>query len=485
VAEQQHEREDKYQVAPDWALPDLAAVLPAGAVIQPDTVRLSSRYFDTADHALLAHRVTLRSRTGDTDTGWQLKLPAGSGRTEVRLPADPLPPDAGTLDAGRDQAAQQDVPDELRALVRGLAGRLPLRPVATLNTVRSRSRILDGDGVLLAEVADDQVSASIPGPSATVLRWREVEVELGPAGSEKLLAKIGRCLLSAGARPAAGPSKLAHALGGIPGRVEPARYEGRLGGLLWDYLDAQAAVLADGDVALRRGELPVHATRVASRRYRSALRVFQDLLDPARAVALDADLAWYAGLLGEVRDREVLRELLADAVRELPAELVQGPVAERIEHRLASEQAAAVQRLLAAMSGSRYLAMMAELTSWQREPPFTTRARRQADKADRYLRQARSTLERRLRRAGRDDHRLHQARKAAKRTRYAAELAQPVLGKPARRQVERAKELQELLGRHQDGVLAAAVLRELGRSADAGDTAFTLGVLYSRMLSRR
>ena len=118
------------------------------------------------------------------------------------------------------------------------------------------------------------------------------------------------------------------------------------------------------------------------------------------------------------------------------------------------------------MSGSRYLAMMAELTSWQREPPFTERAGGRAGKADRYLRQARSTLKRRLRRAGRDDHRLHQARKAAKRARYAAELVEPVLGKPARRQVKQAKKLQELLGRHQDSVLAAAVLRDLGASAD-------------------
>jgi CHAD domain-containing protein len=472
VAEQQHEREDKYQVTPDWALPELTPALPADAVIQPGTVRLSSRYFDTADHALLAHRVTLRLRTGDTDTGWQLKLPAGSGRTEVRLP-----PEAG----------QDEVPDELRALVRGLAGGLPLRPVATLDTVRSRSRILDGAGQLLAELADDQVTASAPGASATVLSWREVEVELGPAGTEKLLAGIGRRLVRSGARPATGPSKLAHALGEVSGRVAAARFGGRLGGLLWDYLDAQAAVLADGDVALRRGELPIHATRVATRRYRSALRVFQDLLDSDRAAVLDADLAWYAGLLGEVRDREVLRELLAGAVRDLPPELVLGPVAERIEHRLSVEQAAAVERLTVAMSGSRYLAMMAELTGWQREPPFTARAGRRADKADRYLRQAHSTLESRLRRAGRDggdDHRLHQARKAAKRARYAAELVEPVLGKPARRQRERAKELQELLGQHQDDVLAAALLHELGRSAEAGDSAFTLGVLYSRVLSR-
>ncbi|HJQ00479.1 MAG TPA: CYTH and CHAD domain-containing protein [Jatrophihabitans sp.] len=477
MAEHHYEREDKFLVAPDWTLPELTPALPAGAVIEPSTVRLSSRYFDTADHALLAQRVTLRARTGDTDTGWQLKLPTGSGRTEVRLPADGAHADAGPA----------EVPDELRTLVRGLAGGLPLRPVATLDTIRARSRILNGAGVLLAELADDRVTATVPGPNVVVLRWREVEVELGPAGTEKLLAAIGRGLIQAGARPAAGPSKLAQALGGMPGRVQPARFDGRLGGLVWDYLDAQATVLAEGDLALRQGKLPIHSTRVACRRYRSALRVFQDLFEDGRLAALDADLAWYAGLLGEIRDRQVLRKLLAGAVAELPPELVQGPVAERIEHRLSADQGAALERLLAAMSGSRYLAMMAELARWQREPPFTARAADRADKADRYLRQARSTLKRRLRRAGRDgdDHRMHQARKAAKRVRYAAELAEPVLGKPARRQRKRAKKLQQLLGRHQDGVLAAQVLGELARSTDAGDSGFTLGVLYSRMLAGR
>lgn len=461
---EQHEREDKYQVPTGWVLPELASVLPADGVLETGTVRLSSRYFDTADRSLLGHRVTVRSRTGDTDTGWQLKLPAGRGRTEVRLPAG----------AGHDQ-----VPDELAALVVGLADGQPLRPVATLDTTRAYTRIWAGPE-LLAELADDQVTASIPGPSAAVVHWREVEVELGPAGTEQTLVEIGAVLVAAGARPANSPSKLGYALGTAPGRQAPELYAGRLGGLLWDYLDQQAAVLAAGDLALRRGEQPIHDTRVACRRYRSVLRVFADLFEPEQVGALDAELSWFADLLGGVRDSDVVRDLLAGALAELPAEVVYGPIADLIERHLQTKQQAALDRLVAAMSGSRYLALRAELTRWHREPPFTARARRPVGKADRYLRAARRQVRRRLHRAGTDDHLLHQARKAAKRARYAAELAEPALGKPARRQRKAAKRLQTRLGQHQDAVTAAGVLLELARTVE-GPGAFTLGVLYERL----
>jgi CHAD domain-containing protein len=393
-----------------------------------------------------------------------LKLPAGRGRTEVRCPAG----------AGHDQ-----VPDELAALVLGLAAGQPLRPVATLDTSRAYIRIWAGSE-LLAELADDRVTASVPGPSATVVHWREFEVELGPAGSEQTLTDIGALLTAAGARPAASWSKLSIALGAAPGRLAPDQVAGRIGGLLWDYLDQQSEVLAAGDLALRRGQQPIHDTRVACRRYRSVLRVFADLFEPEQVRTLDVELAWFADLLGGVRDSEVVRKLLADAVRELPAEAVFVPVGDLIERHLQAEQDAALDRLLAAMSGSRYLALRAELTRWHRQPPFTDRARRPVGKADRYLRTARQAVRRRLDKAGTDDHRLHQARKAAKRARYAAELAEPALGKSARRQRKRAKRLQTTLGQHQDAVTAAGVVLELARTVD-GPSAFTLGVLYERL----
>ncbi|MGH8862570.1 MAG: CHAD domain-containing protein, partial [Jatrophihabitantaceae bacterium] len=73
------------------------------------------------------------------------------------------------------------------------------------------------------------------------------------------------------------------------------------------------------------------------------------------------------------------------------------------------------------------------------------------------------------------DAALHRARKAAKRARYVAELSIPALGKPARKAAKRWRRAQNVLGSHQDGVIAAAFLRAL----IADDVDFTLGVLWA------
>ena len=65
-------------------------------------------------------------------------------------------------------------------------------------------------------------------------------------------------------------------------------------------------------------------------------------------------------------------------------------------------------------------------------------------------------------------------------TRYAAEAAAPTLGKPARRRT-RAKQVQELLGDHQDAAVSLDVLRELGAEAHLdGGNGFIFGLLYQK-----
>lgn len=460
MASTQREREEKFEIADEVDVPDLVTLLPTGGRLERDTVRLHSTYYDTADGALLRLRMTLRRREGDTDTGWHLKVPAGEARTEVHVPLDGA-----------------DLPAELRELVAGAAGDAPLVTVATIVTERRRQRLLVADGALLLELADDRVAASRPDSPPTT--WRELEVELGDAGSEKLLARAADLLRGAGASPAAAPSKLARALG----RQAPERRAGAL----QRYIDQQVDALVAGDVALRRGENPVHATRVGTRRLRSTLRIFGACFDPAAATALDGELAWYAGLLGEVRDREVLRERFAAAVADLPAELVLGPVGEHLDTTLAAEQQAARDALLAEMSGERYRALLATLATWSAGPPLTETGQQ----GDPVLRRSAETATRkadtRLRQAlrnGSDDEQLHRARKAAKRARYASELAAPVVGrKQATKAVKRYTRVQKVLGDQHDSVVAAEVLRRLAAEPAVGPCGFTFGVLHAREIA--
>jgi CHAD domain-containing protein len=79
------------------------------------------------------------------------------------------------------------------------------------------------------------------------------------------------------------------------------------------------------------------------------------------------------------------------------------------------------------------------------------------------------------------DAELHEARKSAKRARYAVEVVAPAAGKPATRLVRRLKQVQDLLGTHQDTVVAREVLRAEADDAEAaGQSAFTFGLLHGR-----
>jgi inorganic triphosphatase YgiF len=164
--------------------------------------RLDATYYDTAGLALIGSKVTLRRRTGGPDEGWHLKLPV---RDEVRRELhEPL----GTA---------AEVPPRLRSLVADLVAGQPLSAIAILSTERTVRQLFDDAGSLLAEIADDHVTArrlGAGGGAATPpLVWREIEVEAGDAGTPEILAAAGRLLHDAGARPARSASKLARVLG--------------------------------------------------------------------------------------------------------------------------------------------------------------------------------------------------------------------------------------------------------------------------------
>lgn len=455
------ERERKYDVPPGWTLPDPGPLLPAGGRIDADTVHLHSTYFDTADHRLIRSGVTLRRRTGDADTGWHLKIPAADARTEIRLPVE-----------------GDAVPEQFASLVRGVTAGEPVGIVATLDTERHRHRIIAPTGSALAEIADDSVTAVVvggaDGDDSGVTRWREVEVELAE-GDEALLERSAKWLTRAGAEPSRSGSKVARAIGAdVRGVVDG----GSLEALLHSYLSAQYAAVIAGDIGLRRGGDVVHPTRVATRRFRSVLRVCADLFDEPRAVALDAELKWYAQALGRLRDVQVLRAHLADAVDRMRDESLAQRVTIHLDGHLAMDEDIARSALDAVMDSRRYAALLDELRAWIEEIPVPSGRPEAAVRT--YLRSAERTLRRRMRAAGRRSSRddtMHRARKAAKRARYIAELAAPVVGKRADKQIARTKKLQDSFGTLQDAIVATEFLQRAARDAES-EVAFAIGLLW-------
>lgn len=194
---EQLEIEQKFDVDTGFERPpftDLPGVTAAAPVLH----HLSATYFDTADKRLAASKITLRRRTGGTDEGWHLKLPAGSGaRREVHAPL-------GTA---------EQVPDDLAARVAEVTGGAALAPIARLDTERTAVTLTGAGGRVLAEVADDIVTARRLPASGEPLQWREVEVEVTEANPDFQRA-AAEILLAAGARPAGHASKLARVLEG-------------------------------------------------------------------------------------------------------------------------------------------------------------------------------------------------------------------------------------------------------------------------------
>lgn len=471
------EIETKYEAPSGTALPMLAELLEdlpeVTSTTSPEEQHLDAEYYDTEDLRLLRAGITLRRRTGGDDAGWHLKLPSGlHTREEIRLPA-----------------GGADVPAELAEMVRVHTRGEPLRPVARIATTRRRLILIGENGRSLAEVAADDVRSQTLGDTTTVSQWHEVEVEL-TGGDRRLLTAADEMLRRDGLRPAVHAAKLERALGrdgAAPAAAPELGPTSPAVQVVLAYLREQTGRLQALDPLVRRDEPDsIHQMRVTTRRLRSTLQSFRRVLPRKDTQHLAAELKWLAGLLGEARDREVLPEHLLAATRQVPAPNLVGPVRARIQAHFAPGSAAARAEVQTALGSARYFALLDELDKLLAVPPSGPEAKRPSSEVlpaavGRSYRRA----ARRMRRAGhtppgpRQDAALHEARKAVKRTRYAAEAVIPVSGKPARRLARRMKRVQSVLGEHQDAVIAGEVARQLGMSAHlAGENAFSYGLLH-------
>ncbi|MDK1361839.1 CHAD domain-containing protein [Arthrobacter sp. zg-Y1219] len=290
--------------------------------------------------------------------------------------------------------------------------------------------------------------------------------------------------------PIPSPASLARQIAGrvAGGNSAPLTPEGPAGLLLLAYLRGQFLAMLAEDPRVRADRADaVHKMRVSTRRMRSALASYQRVLAPEPARTVRNELKWLAGVLGAARDAQVLRARLHALVNEQPAELVMGPVLQRIDEELLGDYAAAHAAVAGELDGVRYRRLLEQLEAVVTRPDFTAAAEAPAAvTAGRMLQRDRKRLHQQVRdaRSARsDDHRaqaLHDARKDAKRLRYAAEVAQPVRADDVTVLIAGAEHVQKILGEHQDSVVSREYLRRLGAgAADPGQNGFTFGRLHA------
>lgn len=439
------ERELKLSAAAGFELPELGgSPLPARIFV--------STYHDTSDGRLASAGITLRHRVENGRGLWQLKLPRAEARLELERAGGPTAP-----------------PAEMTALLDAVLRRRPLVAVARLQT-RRRGVLVERDGSPLAEVVLDDVT--VLDGLRVLRRFTELEVELVDGrGDDAGLRRIEKALRRAGATDGDGRPKVFQALDLDPAAGLPSTP-------LAAAVRAQLLAMLRFDPGTRLGDDPedLHEYRVATRRLRALLRAARGVLDPGWAETARAELAWLGGVVGRVRDLDVLIDRLEEEVGTLDGpELAAGGDLVRLLRR---DRTRARRALLDAMRSDRYLALLDTLEAG----PPPTAVDEQAALAELAAAEL-SRLRRTAKRLPRDpaDAELHALRIKVKRARYAAEL---LPGGKASAVVRWAKAVQDVLGEHQDAVVAEERIRALAERKGTVSAALAAGRLVDRERAR-
>lgn len=451
------ERETKLVPPPEFELPDLRHVLGELRAAPADSQTLEAIHYDTPTLTLARAGITLRFRSGESHPGWTLKLPAETDGSTLSRHELTFPGDAGS------------VPDDAADLVAVHVRHQTLLPVATLRTERTKTVVNDAAGQPVVEVVDDLVKGLKDDRMAL---FREIEIELrrDDRTSTRVARDLVALLVEHGCSEVDPVPKAIRVLGegatSPPDVVVPAiSRHSDISALVGLVIAKSVLQLMRHDPGVRRGDdvEDVHRFRVATRRLRSDLRTFHDFLDSEWAREARDELKWLGGEVGHVRDADVLGGRLLAMSRSLPPtdrgdadHLLQQLSREREQHRVAA---------LTALRSERYLALVDKLVEAAATPPVTSRKAARAAVRPVVRGQWRH-LRNEVRALGADqpDDALHRVRIRAKRCRYAAEAAVPVLGGPAARFAKAIEGIQGILGDHHDAVVAESWLRAAARA---------------------
>ncbi|MEW5719464.1 MAG: CHAD domain-containing protein, partial [Chloroflexota bacterium] len=392
-----------------------------------------------------------------------------------------------------DQPPAQWEPSPARDLVLGLVGDQPLAPLCDLRQTRLVRAISRADQSI-ATMSLDHVRIMIGKRTRS---FRELEIELAHEGSEDDLAAIANCLQNEWKLSPAPRSKFERALefvnehSGVrsPVRAKAKRKVKRFApsekltapGITPNDPMAEAArkVLAfqfqrmvAHEAGTRAGQdiEELHDMRVATRRLRAALRVFEKYLDDNTIKPFAKSLRRAARLLGATRDLDVFRAQAQRYLDQLPTERKT-----ELDPLLAAWQTqydSAREELVAYFDSEDYNTFKERFDELLQTPgagavpniseddePLPYRVRHVLPQIlfehvahvrayDEWISSPDAPLTR-----------YHQLRIACKRLRYALEFFREVLGVDVEGLIEKLKQLQDHLGNLQDAMVACNILR--------------------------
>jgi triphosphatase len=475
----------------------------SGLVVAPETtLEITDTYYDTADWRFYraGYALRVRNTNGEVEATMKSLKPAEGSLRRRREISEPLEDDRpATL-----KRAGGPVGGRSRALVGGRE----MRPLFRLETSRQGFGLLLEDStdrtVRLGEISLD--ASRVPlGQEPTSMTRIEVEAEIGKASTPELQDFVEEMQSALELAPAS-TSKYEtglYASGLDPeGDVDlgPTRVDASmsLGEVAFAVLGAQFARMRAHEPGTRLGDDPeeLHDMRVPTRRMRAAIKVFRGAL-PERASWLEEELRWLARALGDVRDLDVQIERFQAWRSEADEE--RSAFLGRILAITRKRRAEARKNMLEVLDSERYERLESSFAEMLRRGPGSGLELEQAngrEMADEPVTAAAPALiSRRYRKWRKAAKRLdensppedfHDVRKKGKRLRYTLEFVSDVYGKPAQKLIKPLKALQDDLGDHQDAIVAAGYLRELGTTTGGTrvprGVAFTMGVYSERCL---
>lgn len=480
------ENDDPREVELKLAVPDdsvhgLSKHLKAlpSAVGRPHRRHEVTTYFDTPDQALRRSGMSLRIRRIDARRIQTLKANGRAGVAADR--------------AEWEWPVEQDDPDISLLAQAPMAGNLPpaqaLTPIFTTDIHRTVLALELEGGTVVEAAFDDGViktdNARLP------IRELELELRKGDAAPlYRLALQLNAAIpltveseskAARGYRLKAGVDPEVHKADNVPLRKQTTAAEAFqqiLRACLGHLLVNQPAALA-GDAE------GVHQMRVAIRRLRATLTLFQPHLEPHTASLFQSELRRVGRVFGEARDWDVFcLEILPEALEAAHAagwrDLVPQPATDARQ--------AAHRHFVAEVSGSAFTALVLGLAAWTEDrgllgDPALARpiVKLSPDLLDRLARK----VERRGRHIESSDAERHAVRKSLKKLRYCIDFLRPVFPpKPVKSFLRGCKKLQQSLGDINDTVTATALADQLvDRSRP--DLAPAAGALATELAQRR
>jgi triphosphatase len=437
--------------------------------------RLVDSYLDCDDWRIARAGFVVRTRRRGRHDEVTLKdnRPAEGSGLRQRLEVTEVLPASGLEALGHDGPVGR----RLRAIV----GSRRLREVLQVRT-RRRPFALRVGGVDVAEIALDDTMIVV-GTGQRPMQLRRVEVEVQPDWLDALEPIVEQLRMSCGLQPArlskfeAGLLALGEEIPGTPdlGPTDISA-ESTMGDLAFAVLRRQLAVVRAKEPGTRLGEDPeeLHDMRVATRRLRAALSLFEGVL-PVRAQVFREELGWIARLLGSVRDLDVqLQGLAGMASAGVDASVPPAPG----EHDPLDELAALLERereaartdMLEGLDSVRWDRLAKGLTAMAQQGParrsLATREPAEIGLPGLVLARHHKVVKA----AGRAKHSgvvtdFHALRIRCKRLRYALEFSAEVYGGKTSRFVRELTVLQDQLGEMQDAEVASLQLADLATGA--------------------